>query len=170
MKDVGQEMQRVAEAHLSACQEALWAEESGASDEEIPESPACGPFCGCDTCQVRETLFAAWPVVEAHFLGEREKLLTTLELVKAEGGTSSLQARRLINELLLGLAREPGEFGDCPDDPEHQNEQELADEVDELNEVEASADEGERPLATVIAFPVGRVARKRPGGGHNSII
>lgn len=49
--------QRAAETHLAACQEALWAEEEGTD----VESPALGPFCGCDTCIVREILHAAWP-------------------------------------------------------------------------------------------------------------
>lgn len=56
--------QRAAELHLAACMEALWAyEEEG--DEDV-ESPASAPFCGCDTCIVREILWAAWPIFEEH--------------------------------------------------------------------------------------------------------
>ena len=51
------DVQRICEAHLAACQEALWAEENG---ERPIESPAIGAFCGCDTCVVREVLWAGW--------------------------------------------------------------------------------------------------------------
>lgn len=54
--------QAKAEAHLAKCFEALYDDESGdssASGDEPVESPAVAPFCGCDTCQVREILFAA---------------------------------------------------------------------------------------------------------------
>lgn len=60
-EDLGPPAQRAAEAHLAACWEAYWAEEEG---REI-ESPACAPFCGCDTCVVREVLFAAWSFLES---------------------------------------------------------------------------------------------------------
>src|ERR1039458_1412745 len=51
--DVGVRAQRAAEEHLSACEDAMYEEDNGDS-EELPESPACGPFCGCSTCVVRE--------------------------------------------------------------------------------------------------------------------
>ena len=60
--------QRAAEAHI----EAVWgyfhaSEEEGfeAADEEFGEDPSIGPFCGCTTCEVREILHAAVPVVAA---------------------------------------------------------------------------------------------------------
>lgn len=49
-----------AEKHLEACYEALNAEEEG--EAEI-ESPACAPFCGCDTCVVREVVYASWGAI-----------------------------------------------------------------------------------------------------------
>lgn len=55
--DFGIVAQKAAEAHLQACMDALDAEQDG---DEI-QSPASAPFCGCDTCCVREVLFAAWP-------------------------------------------------------------------------------------------------------------
>jgi hypothetical protein len=51
-------MQRAAERHLAACEAALW-------DENGVESPAIGPYCGCDTCTVREVLHAGWEALEA---------------------------------------------------------------------------------------------------------
>lgn len=60
-RDFGAEAQAAAEAHLAACQEAFWAMEEG---DEI-ESPASAPFCGCDTCVVREVLWAAWTIMDA---------------------------------------------------------------------------------------------------------
>ena len=48
-------VQRIAEEHLAACNEALWDGESG-----VPRSPSFGPYDGCDTCVVREVLMSAW--------------------------------------------------------------------------------------------------------------
>jgi hypothetical protein len=56
-------MQRAAEAHLAACQEAMWNEEEP-DPTKWPESPASAPFCGCETCVVREVLYAGWQVFE----------------------------------------------------------------------------------------------------------
>lgn len=60
-RDLGLEAQRAAEAHLAACQDAMFAYDEG--DEEA-ESPASAPFCGCDTCMIREILHAAWEILE----------------------------------------------------------------------------------------------------------
>lgn len=49
-----------AEKHLEACYEALEAEEEGEADIE---SPACAPFCGCNTCVVREVVYASWGTI-----------------------------------------------------------------------------------------------------------
>jgi len=54
--DFGLEAQKAAELHLARCNEALW-DDPGV----LIDSPASAPFCGCDTCVVREVLFAAWP-------------------------------------------------------------------------------------------------------------
>lgn len=35
------------------------------------------PYCGCNVCQVRETLAAAWPIIEKYVRDQRR-----LELVK----------------------------------------------------------------------------------------
>jgi hypothetical protein len=55
-----EDVQHVCEAHLAACMEALWYEELENGDGTPPESPASAPFCGCDTCIVREVLWAGW--------------------------------------------------------------------------------------------------------------
>jgi hypothetical protein len=62
--DYGQLAQEAAEKHLTACWEAYWAEEETEDLDSLPESPACAPFDGCETCVVREVLFAAWPFME----------------------------------------------------------------------------------------------------------
>jgi hypothetical protein len=69
--DPGPAMQAAAERHL----ELVWAafyrdeeDEEQVEGEEI-ESPAVGPFCGCETCTVREVLAGAWPLIEAYFAG-----------------------------------------------------------------------------------------------------
>lgn len=58
---------KAAVAHLEACHDALYAEEAGMDDDV--SSPASAPFCGCDDCQVRETLYAAFPILRAGVLG-----------------------------------------------------------------------------------------------------
>lgn len=55
--DYGAQAQRAAEAHLMAVWQAF-------EDDTAPH-PEVGPFCGCPTCEVRETLAAAWPFLEA---------------------------------------------------------------------------------------------------------
>ena len=39
-------------------------EESGDYSQDGPAS--AGPYCSCDTCEIRETLAAAWPHALAH--------------------------------------------------------------------------------------------------------
>lgn len=51
-----------AEAHIAAC-EAHELACDGLDVAEWPPSPASAPYCGCDTCIIRETLVAAWPVI-----------------------------------------------------------------------------------------------------------
>lgn len=58
-RDWGLEAHQAAEAHLGL----LWAMENGEGDG--PEETA-GPWCGCETCVIREVLHAAWPyMIEA---------------------------------------------------------------------------------------------------------
>lgn len=56
----GLRMQTAAEAHLAGVNEALLLEEEGQTDVD---NPAFAPYCGCDTCTVREVLAGAWPVI-----------------------------------------------------------------------------------------------------------
>ena len=67
MPDWGVLAQKAAEKHLAACMEAMFAMDEG---EEEVESPASATFCGCDTCIVREVLYAAWPILERWALEE----------------------------------------------------------------------------------------------------
>lgn len=60
MRDYGYEAQQAAEKHLAAIYAAEEAAEEG-GDEAWPAT--AGPWCGCDTCMVRETLYAAWPIL-----------------------------------------------------------------------------------------------------------
>ena len=46
-------VQRIAEEHLTACNEAFF-------DEESDARPWYGPYDGCDTCVVREVLTSVW--------------------------------------------------------------------------------------------------------------
>jgi hypothetical protein len=60
--ELEQKMQKAGELRLAAANFTLFEEEQ---DEEKPEELAgeelAGPYCGCDTCIVREVLSAAWP-------------------------------------------------------------------------------------------------------------
>jgi len=75
-RDFGLEAHQAAEAHLHACQAALdyedygdyyadLDEDSDGEDVELPDYPEdmAGPYCGCQTCMVREVLHAAWPIL-----------------------------------------------------------------------------------------------------------
>ena len=79
MTDFGIEAQRAAEAHLAACQEAFWDYESGEMQGEEDGSPASAPFCNCDTCIVREVLFAAWPIMQQEAQDEIDQLRGALK-------------------------------------------------------------------------------------------
>lgn len=56
--DYGLLAQKAAEEHLDACYEAMWKAEE--EDDFAVDSPASGPFCGCETCVVREVLHASY--------------------------------------------------------------------------------------------------------------
>lgn len=73
--DWGHAMQVAAEKHLDAVNEAFSAYEEGRTPEV--EDPSWGPYCGCETCVVREVLAGAWPVIEAMIEHEVKAALTT---------------------------------------------------------------------------------------------
>jgi hypothetical protein len=60
--DLYLDVQRACEKHLAACFAALYAEDN-MMDEPEPhdEVDILAPFCGCETCTVREVLHAARP-------------------------------------------------------------------------------------------------------------
>lgn len=62
--DYGARVHAAAEAHLLACTEAEYTAEDN-PDADIP-SPASAPYCGCSTCDVREVLHVAWPMIESY--------------------------------------------------------------------------------------------------------
>jgi hypothetical protein len=53
--------QQAAEDHLAACYDALHDSDAGKAEEEIDYPDSQGPFCGCETCVVREVLHAIRP-------------------------------------------------------------------------------------------------------------
>lgn len=63
--DVAERAQEAAEKHLAACNEALYDYDENGADATT-ESPSVAPYDGCDTCIVREVLYAAWTVIEEH--------------------------------------------------------------------------------------------------------
>lgn len=56
--DYGHMAQAAAEKHLGELEECL-SVESGGGEADWPET--AGPYCGCETCIIREVLWAAWP-------------------------------------------------------------------------------------------------------------
>lgn len=59
-EDLFQAAHEAAAKHLEACWDAFHAEQEG--DDDVV-SPASAPFDGCQTCETRETLHAAWPLL-----------------------------------------------------------------------------------------------------------
>lgn len=51
------EIGQACEEHLDRCMDSAFLDL-----EESGDSPAFAPFCGCNTCVVREVLMTAWPL------------------------------------------------------------------------------------------------------------
>jgi hypothetical protein len=64
--DYGAKAHQVAIDHLNQCMDSMDAEEADAEPDDV----ASAPFDGCLDCMVRETLFAASPVLEAGILSD----------------------------------------------------------------------------------------------------
>lgn len=68
MRDWLGDAQHAAEAHIGAVWD-YWNEAESAVTESqlqaLGEDPAVGAFCGCTTCEVREILHAAVPLIAA---------------------------------------------------------------------------------------------------------
>lgn len=58
-RDFFQEAHDAAEKHLAICNAIEWEE----LDQEPEGFTQAGPYCGCETCMIRETLHAAWPLL-----------------------------------------------------------------------------------------------------------
>lgn len=83
-RDYGNEAHQAAERHLTACYDALEAEEFGAEDVTWPDLDA--PFCGCMTCVTREILSAGWPAL---LEGAREQIAREVEKIRDEPDVSN---------------------------------------------------------------------------------
>lgn len=59
--DYGYAAQQAAEKHLQAIEAAEDAADETGDSVAYPQT--AGPWCGCTTCVVRETLYAAWPIL-----------------------------------------------------------------------------------------------------------
>lgn len=57
---------QLCEAHLMECMDAEFIDL-----QEMGVTPAYQPFCGCETCIVREVLMVAWPLFMEHFGGKQ---------------------------------------------------------------------------------------------------
>lgn len=79
--DWGAAMHEAAEAHLTKVNDAAWLQEEAGEDFEV-DSPAMAPFCGCETCVVREVIVGAWPVILRMFEAHKENDLNLEVLEK----------------------------------------------------------------------------------------
>jgi hypothetical protein len=76
-EDLAYKAQQAAEARMRDVTDRFWAEEEG-DDEAWAGFDAIAPYCGCDTCLVREVLYGAWPhLLEAARLEARIELSIT---------------------------------------------------------------------------------------------
>ena len=58
-EELWEEAHTAAREHLEQCHAALM--------DETEDDPSFAPFCGCTVCEVREVLYAAYPILEKHF-------------------------------------------------------------------------------------------------------
>ena len=80
-RDFGAEAHAAAAKHLEAIAAAHDYEEYGDyyhDTDEAPEWPEdmAGPWCACDTCTIRETLHAAWPILRAGAIADLREQVT----------------------------------------------------------------------------------------------
>jgi hypothetical protein len=66
--------QQAGEARLSEVMHRFHAEQDG-DDDAWDGFAATDPFCGCETCCVREVLTAAWPLIRAAALDDARRQL-----------------------------------------------------------------------------------------------
>lgn len=59
-RDLAYEAFTAAEKHLEELDRLEELETDTGEEQEWPDT--AGPYCACDTCTLREALFAAWPV------------------------------------------------------------------------------------------------------------
>lgn len=103
-RDRHHDAHQAAMAHVDACEAARWAEETGEYEGDTPPvmPVTAGPYCACDTCDVRETLAAAWP----HALAYAADLVAAADAASALGGSyhtaEELLRQAARRETLLG--------------------------------------------------------------------
>lgn len=90
--DWSAQAQRAAEDHLTRVWTAFYEEKDDFS--EMLPSPSMGLFCGCQTCEVRETLYAALPFIEAGVLRDEVEHLTDIPEEQPLSETTGLLEQR----------------------------------------------------------------------------
>lgn len=84
-EDYGVQAQRAAENHLQSCNE--WMEyydegESGGAERPAGDDPSFAPYDGCETCVIREALFAAYPVLQEGITADAQEEIERAHLLR----------------------------------------------------------------------------------------
>jgi hypothetical protein len=94
--DYRNQAQKAAELHLEVLDGLEYLDSDSPAISALQgESTAYGPYCGCQTCVVREILYAAWPYAQLELVGWVETRLRT---------TNIPQCQDLADELALDAA------------------------------------------------------------------
>ena len=75
IKEAFENAHAAARERMIECAEVLYQEENGNVNDPTAEDNLSAPFCGCETCVVREVIHAAHDDLEEYFLARIEKRL-----------------------------------------------------------------------------------------------
>ena len=92
LDDLSDGIQKKAEQHLVSCYEVLHAEEDDYLPEDENFSPF-GPFCGCETCVVREIVTSVW-----------DQLVEAVNSEKTEGEMDQEAVNQVLTNALRRIA------------------------------------------------------------------
>lgn len=89
--DYGVQAQRAAESHLQACNEWMEWYDDGQPAGDLNDSgegrpagddPSCAPYDGCETCVIREALYAAYPILQEGITVDAQERIERAHLLR----------------------------------------------------------------------------------------